>query len=574
MYEAFFGLQRRPFAATPDPQCWYAGGPYQSAIDELVVCAEQGQGIAMLVAPAGAGKTILCERLVHELSPRFDTVLLRHATFQTRRALLQTLLCEMEQPFDKPTDQELRLGLAPVLRRLHQLGRALVLIVDEAHLLSESLLEELRILSDQAQDGKPLVRLVLVGQPGLEEKLVLPTMQALNHRIRAQVALSTLTRQETADYLDYRLTWAGGRSEELFSTEAIDQICQATDGLPRCVNQLCDHTLLLAYATEKRPADASHVAAALDDLKHLSLPWNPISKRSLPSRQDTAITWETGTVPASLVEEPPRDGVALADADEKIPTVISEDSTTQSVPVYRLSAQLETNMSAVEEPVVFATATPPAWNAGAMPLPQPALSPELMEESGGFVEEVVVDRYTALDAGLTPPEMPIPIPAAVELNERSGPAIMAREAGVPIPAYVPDQELSWNTALARISAANDAADRFDAIDDALQTMGQCEDDLPSHELTETADLEDALAEAASGDGQSAEDVIGSTVLEIIHDTQEALAAESHVPESAVLEFGGEDVSPVASIPAAETHTAAEPRRYRHLFTMLRRKQRG
>ena len=82
MYESFFGLKRRPFAATPDPQCFLASASIQAALDEVVVCIEQGQGIAIVSAPAGTGKTLLCERLRSELGSPFESVLLRHVTYE------------------------------------------------------------------------------------------------------------------------------------------------------------------------------------------------------------------------------------------------------------------------------------------------------------------------------------------------------------------------------------------------------------------------------------------------------------------------------------------------------------
>lgn len=557
MYEAFFGLQRRPFAATPDPQCWYAGGPYQAAIDELVVCAEQGQGIAMLVAPAGAGKTILCERLVRELNHRFDTVLLRHATFNTRRSLLQTLLCEMQQPFDKPTDQELRLGLAPVLRRLHQLGRALVLIVDEAHLLSESLLEELRILSDQAQEGKPLVRLILVGQPGLEEKLVHPSMQALNHRIRAQVVLSTLTRQETADYLDYRFTWAGGRTDELLTPDAVDMVCEAADGLPRCVNQLCDHALLLSYVAEQQPATAAHVAAALEDLKHLSLPWNPISERQYEAsfRSDAempvAMPQEDNVWESPVAETPDIEATASIE--------IGEETVAESpeLPVYRLSAQLDIPTVASDSLMNFASASPPAWQSGHVFMPP---SP-----TADFTEEVVFDRYTALDAGLTPPEQP-PLPMVPAPVEMPLPSFAVRNADEAIPRYS-DQDLTWNAALARLSEANEVTERLTAVQDVLNVAQSPDSDSWPTRGTEK------LAEMCPTGDRSAEDQLGTTVLEIMDDTRTELERSAPDSESAVFEFGADEPSTMATT-SHQSHPVAEPRRYRHLFTMLRRKQQG
>lgn len=291
MYEASFGLKRRPFAATPDATCFLNAAPVQAALDELIVCVEQGQGIAVLTAPAGTGKTLLCERLRQELDDRFETVLLRHASFLTRRALLQTVLCELNYAYNHPSEQELRLELFPAIRALQPKREALVLICDEAHQLNDSLLEELRILADFAEAGRPLVRLVLVGQLSLEEKLTQPSLEAFNQRIRAQVNLATFDQAGSLDYIDYRLTWAGGRTDEIFTPEALNLIARASDGVPRCINQLADHTLLLGFVAEQRPVTEALVREALSDLRQLPLHWNePASRESVEIEARSAIS--------------------------------------------------------------------------------------------------------------------------------------------------------------------------------------------------------------------------------------------------------------------------------------------
>jgi len=554
MYEAFFDLQRRPFAVTPDPGCWHHHGPYQAALDELVVVAERGQGIGILVAPAGAGKTIVCERLVRELRSEFATVLLRHATFTTRRALLQTILCELERPFDQPTDQELRLGINTLLKSLHQAGRALVLVADEAHQLSEAVLDELRILSDYAIDGRPLVRLILAGQLNLEEKLALPGAEPLNQRIRAHVVLPTLTQAESADYLDYRITWAGGRTEEIFTREAIELVCRASDGVPRCLNQLSDHVLLLAYVKEERPIQPRTVIDALADMSHLSLPWNPVSHSDADSHE----TSEIGE-PSETVECHPQtsDPSPTSDVSRETRPIASD----VSPPVYHLRQQLNAWEAGHDVIAVFADATPPQWNH----------APEVASrtQTAGPAEEYVVDRYTALDAGLEPP------------SEAAATDVLPETAPLATSDLWSDWSIETNVAerlTERLAAVQHVLDAVAAADDESTPTwpSPAADDARSRTLPELCPV---------GDG-SAEDSLGAAVLELMADTREHIVhhLQNPVPVEiapqptnslatgdTVFEFGAE-IAPTAAAHAERTEP--EPRSCRNLFTQLRRKQQG
>lgn len=574
MYEAFFELRRRPFATTPDPNCWFGPGPIRAALDELVVCTEQGQGIGVLVAPAGAGKTLLCERLLAELSDRFDAVLLRHATFQTRRALLQTLLCELDQPYDRPSDQELRLGLAPVLKRLHHQGRALVLIVDEAHQLSEPLLEELRILADQSLDGQPLVRLILAGQLALEEKLALPGLQALNQRIRAHVCLPTLTQAETRDYIDYRLTWAGGRTDEILTDEALDVIVRACDGLARCVNQLCDHALLLGYVSEERPLSAQTVTEALADLQHLPLPWNSLAVARREQRAEAAaipaLEREDQAVGSAAVLEfggTDDDSPAAPNGADELPFAADLPSAEAHPEVYRLSASLPDAASTANH--VFASATPPEW--GTDEPHEPAAGPHDAEGGAFLTEEVVVDRYASLDAGLEPPLVP-PTPPSVSSTAPS-----------PLDAAAAASLLDTTTSAGPI-------ERLDVLQAILGSLHHDDATAGDRATRNGRDVESPLL-AGPGDPASPEDRFGAAVVDFCAETQagvvQSLQESLRTPAppagyetvstgSAILEFGGPSTgaAPLSERDDSQAGGQQPARPYRSLFTQLRRKQQG
>ncbi len=297
MYEEFFGLQRRPFSATPDANCFVPLETHQGVLDALAVSCERGQGIGVLTGEAGLGKSLVGLRLAFELQPTFATAFLGHSAYATRRALLQAILFELNRPYERMGEQELRLELTSALKSLRPERQGFVLIVDEAHRLSVPLLDEVRLLTLLAEGGEPLARVVLIGNRDLEERLADPELAAFNQRICCQVDLAPLTQVESLEYLSANLEFAGGEVEEIFTEEAVTFLAKAADGVPRCLNHLADHSLLLAFVTERRPVSADVVREALDDLKQLPLQWNdPISGGEIyrglsqrPAMEDSAV---------------------------------------------------------------------------------------------------------------------------------------------------------------------------------------------------------------------------------------------------------------------------------------------
>jgi len=432
-----------------------------------------------------------------------------------------------------------------VLKGLHQQGRALLLVVDEAHQLSESLLEELRILADQAEDGQPIVRLVLAGQFGLEEKLAHPVLQALNQRVRAQVTLEPLSLAESADYVDFRVTWGGGRTTSVFTADAVQAIGRAADGLPRCLNQLCDHALLLGYVNEQRPVSADTVAAALEDLRHLPLPWN-----LSPSHAETL-----SSMPASE-PLPELDAIEWESDDELVSTNAEDDSEYHSFEAI-LKKPEDAWLPLIDDefedavPVDDEPAAETAWDDDEAsvaedipPLKDVFHQPEPRTPRGPyfdlFHEEPVYDRYNALDAGLEPPVMP----ARSEM-------FATQFAGLPF------------TVTASLFGHDvPPIERLDAIQDVLDAVHAAAD--PDETLASTAQI-GRVADAEmlvdwSSDGD---------------ETPEPFS-DSEMPSAAVFEFGGDD--PVASAIGAASEptvmTTSETRSCRNLFTRLRRKQLG
>lgn len=277
MYEEFFDLSTRPFSTATDPEAFVPVGAFQEVLDTLIHTISQARGIAVVTADPGLGKTMLCKRLSASLHGECISVHLNASSLQTRRALLQGILYELEISYTGLTEQESRLKLFDAARRAGQEQQFLLITVDDAHALPTRLFEELRTLTEYAPEGVPLIRLVLFGQFALEEKLADPALAAVQQRIGSQSCLTPLNLEQSAEFIVERLRRADGKDlTSLLAEEALEAICRASDGNPRCLCQLADHSFLLAFAAECKPIDRQTVLAALDDLKELPLHWNDV----------------------------------------------------------------------------------------------------------------------------------------------------------------------------------------------------------------------------------------------------------------------------------------------------------
>jgi hypothetical protein len=169
---------------------------------------------------------------------------------------------------------ELRLALTDYLMLAKDQSRGLVLVIDEAHTLPLKLLDEIRMLTDLARGGQPLLRVVLSGSCALEERLANPKLDSFNSRIAMRCYLEAFNRSETADYVRAKIAMCGGDGEDVVSDDACQSVYQATEGVPRLINQLCDHALLVAFSVGRRRLEAAHIEEAWADLQQLPTPWN------------------------------------------------------------------------------------------------------------------------------------------------------------------------------------------------------------------------------------------------------------------------------------------------------------
>ena len=313
MYETYFNLTERPFASVPRIDHFYPAAVIDVARNTLTRCVDRGEGVAMIVGPSGTGKSLLCQVLAEQFQKTFQVALLASTHLDTRRSLLQAILYELNRPYRGMDEGELRLSLVDYITLNDDCGRGVVLLVDEAHHLPLRLLDEIRSLTNLIRDLQPAVRMVLAGSHVLEERFASPKLESFSQRIAARCYLEAFQRSETQAYIQGRISACRGRGDEIFPAETCQMVHKATDGVPRLINQVCDHVLLLAYAADIRRIEPAHVEEAWADLQQLPTPWNE------PAAPTNDSVIEFGGLDDGPLELPPIAG-KIAAVEETSPT--------------------------------------------------------------------------------------------------------------------------------------------------------------------------------------------------------------------------------------------------------------
>jgi type II secretory pathway predicted ATPase ExeA len=279
----------RPFLSHPQVDRYFPAASIEDARRRLGRCIERGEGPGTVIGAAGTGKSTLLQVLAAQNQERFDIVLLACAHVHTRRSLLQAIHFELGLAHEQRDEGELRLSLLDHLLSADQSSQGLLLLVDEAQSLPTQVLEEIRVVGNLSRNGAPLVRTVLAGLPPLEERLASPELDALAQRFAARCILSPLTRAETAQFAQAQLAACDAEPRETFAADAWDEIFEATDGVPRLVNQLCDRALFMADAQQRPKVDRAVVRSAWSDLQQLPAPQETDAESSLRESRESEV---------------------------------------------------------------------------------------------------------------------------------------------------------------------------------------------------------------------------------------------------------------------------------------------
>jgi type II secretory pathway predicted ATPase ExeA len=247
MYNSYFGFSDSPFENRLDQKFLFLSDDHREVLAALLYFLKEEKGFAIVCGDVGTGKTMLINSLLYRLPPSVRPINISNPNVLYLE-LLQYIARALEVQAGDKTMLELADEVKQALIAARKEGLVHVLIVDEAHLLSDASLEDIRLLSNMETREQRLLQILLVGQYELSHKLDRPEMRQLRQRINISRFLSPLNPDETIQYIDHRLAKVGAEFDGCFEGNCRNLIFKLTDGLPRRINQLCDNALLICMA--------------------------------------------------------------------------------------------------------------------------------------------------------------------------------------------------------------------------------------------------------------------------------------------------------------------------------------
>ncbi len=274
MYKEFFGLDDFPFTLTPDPRFIVFTPSYNEVLASLYYGLENAKGLIVLTGEVGTGKTTALRWILR----RLDSSVLAAYVFNPRLSVEEFYhhVTQMLGIKDWTNKSELLNTMGKVLEERHRRGLRTVIIIDEAHELSDYVLEEIRLLLNFESDNAKHLQIVLTGQQELRDKLNQANLRQLKQRVALRCNMHSFPNvDEVERYITERLLIAGSDQPKVFSADSIDYIYRCSEGIPRNINNLCDNAMLTAYAAGTRTIGRKVVEEVAENLDMIP----PMEKR-------------------------------------------------------------------------------------------------------------------------------------------------------------------------------------------------------------------------------------------------------------------------------------------------------
>jgi len=317
VYLSFFQLRDEPFRLTPDPRYLHLSEPHQFALTAVLEGIFYRKGLVMITGAIGTGKTTIVHTALQLFSDRkmpVKSALLFNPVL-TRDEFLEMMLEEFEVKCPSQSKPRRLMALHQMLLDTQRRGGTAVLFIDEAHLLSTELLEEIRLLGNADMHHEKLLQIVLSGQPELLDVMNGPALSALKQRIAARAHLRPLSQKETRLYVTERLQAARLEGNSPFSMPAIEAVHHHSGGVPRLINLVCEGCLSLGFRTQRPTIQADmveEVSVSLGLVQSVPIP----ERKAAPSEAASSVAVGQKSAVDILIESMKRNRAVARGANQ------------------------------------------------------------------------------------------------------------------------------------------------------------------------------------------------------------------------------------------------------------------
>ncbi|OIQ23382.1 ExeA family protein [uncultured Vibrio sp.] len=283
MYQDFFAFSEPPFSIVPNSRHLFLSQRHKEAIQHLEAGLGEGGGFALLTGEVGTGKTTVAKVMLANLGSSTQAGLILNPTFSDLE-LLEAICDEFSVEYPHAsTLKQLNQVIYQFLLNNHAKGIQTLLVIDEAQHLAADVLEQLRLLTNLETETQKLLKVLLIGQPELQDKLKMPQLRQLAQRITGRYHLLPLTTSESVKYVQFRLEKSGGH-RDLFPINGLKTIASQTQGIPRLINLVCDSALRTAYQAGVKQPNRALIQNACNEVMQFQTSFvKPLNKKpSLP----------------------------------------------------------------------------------------------------------------------------------------------------------------------------------------------------------------------------------------------------------------------------------------------------
>jgi len=270
MYKKFYSLREKPFEITPDPRFLFLSENHKEALAHLTYAVKEKKGFTVITGEVGTGKTTLIQTLLSRLDGNTKTAYIFNPKLGSND-FLQYICEDLGLKGQKRSKGQYIALLHHFLMACYARNENVVLIIDEAHTLNPTLLEEVRLLTNLETPKSKLLQVILMGQPELDDILDRSEFRQLKQRVSLRYHMQPLNKEETKEYIKKRLRIAGTSDTSIFTSKALHRIYKYSKGIPRLINIVCDNALLTGYATDQKVIGKSIVREVINHLDGVSL---------------------------------------------------------------------------------------------------------------------------------------------------------------------------------------------------------------------------------------------------------------------------------------------------------------